>query len=114
MGTSAGSAVFLNYGWRAGAALNVGWTVATLLFLLARGPHVPRHTWLGWTGGSRPRLASHADDTNPAREVEKPGLVDDSSIESDSLDHSKSRRGSVINRAPSEVQEVRRSTTEVV
>lgn len=114
MGTSAGSAVFLNYGWRAGAALNVGWTVATLLFLLARGPHVPRHTWLGWTGGSRPRLASHADDTNPAPEVEKPGLVDDSSIESDSLDHSKSRRGSVINRAPSEVQEVRRSTTEVV
>ncbi|KAH8831355.1 MFS superfamily [Flagelloscypha sp. PMI_526] len=53
MGTSVGTKVFVQYGWRWAAALNmflVGWQ----LFALAiRGPHVSRHTWIGWEGGWR-------------------------------------------------------------
>ena len=51
MGTSVGSKVFTEHGWRADAALNLAWTGFTLVVLLARGPHVPRYTWFGWKGG---------------------------------------------------------------
>ena len=51
MGTSVGSKVFTAHGWRADAALNLAWSGFTLAVLLARGPHVPRYTWLGWAGG---------------------------------------------------------------
>ncbi|KAI0752822.1 major facilitator superfamily domain-containing protein [Daedaleopsis nitida] len=54
MGTAVGSKVFTQYGWRADASLNVGWTALTLLVHLARGPHVPRYTWWGWKGCYRP------------------------------------------------------------
>ncbi|KAM5541230.1 hypothetical protein V8D89_005159 [Ganoderma adspersum] len=51
MGTSVGSKVFTEHGWRADASLNLAWTGFTLVVLLARGPHVPRYTWVGWKGG---------------------------------------------------------------
>ncbi|KAI0671252.1 MFS general substrate transporter [Trametes maxima] len=51
MGTSVGSKVFTEYGWRADAALNLGWTAWTLGVLFLRGPHCPRYMWIGWEGG---------------------------------------------------------------
>ncbi|KAH9919185.1 MFS general substrate transporter [Epithele typhae] len=51
MGTSVGSEVFTRLGWRANAALNLGWAGLSLVVLLVRGPHVPRYTWVGWEGG---------------------------------------------------------------
>ncbi|OJT11966.1 hypothetical protein TRAPUB_11488 [Trametes pubescens] len=51
MGTAVGSKVYTDHGWRPDASLNLAWTVFSLIVLLARGPHVPRYTWLGWAGG---------------------------------------------------------------
>ncbi|SJL01290.1 uncharacterized protein ARMOST_04608 [Armillaria ostoyae] len=44
MGADVGSRVFLEYGWRAGAGLSLGWTSLALLILLVRGPHCERKT----------------------------------------------------------------------
>lgn len=55
MGTSVGSEVFIKYGWRAGAALSLGWSGWQLLMLLLRGPHCDRRTWFGYQGGLEPR-----------------------------------------------------------
>lgn len=51
MGTSVGTKVFLEYGWRANAGLNVAWAGFQLLLLLLRGPHCDRYTWFGYQGG---------------------------------------------------------------
>lgn len=53
MGTAAGTSVFNRHGWRAAAALNVGWQGFCILALLVRGPYCPRYTWLGYKGGLR-------------------------------------------------------------
>ncbi len=51
MGTSVGSKVFTEHGWRADASLNLAFTGFTLLILFLRGPHCPRYSWVGWQGG---------------------------------------------------------------
>ena len=51
MGTSVGTSVFNAHGWRAAAALSLGWQGFCLIILLLRGPHVPRYTWFGYKGG---------------------------------------------------------------
>ena len=51
MGTSVGSKVFTEHGWRPDASLNLAWTGFTLFVLFLRGPHCPRYTWIGWQGG---------------------------------------------------------------
>ncbi|KAK0191561.1 major facilitator superfamily domain-containing protein [Armillaria mellea] len=51
MGADVGSRVFLEYGWRAGAGLSLGWTGLGLFILLVRGPHCRRRTWFGYEGG---------------------------------------------------------------
>ncbi|CAA7266065.1 unnamed protein product [Cyclocybe aegerita] len=51
MGTSVGTQVFVNHGWRAGAALNMGWYGWIVFILLIRGPHCKRYTWFGYEGG---------------------------------------------------------------
>lgn len=51
MGTSVGTKVFINFGWRAGAALGLGWYGWQLFILLLRGPHCERYTWFGYQGG---------------------------------------------------------------
>ncbi|KAI0712974.1 major facilitator superfamily domain-containing protein [Cerioporus squamosus] len=61
MGTSVGSKVFTQSGWRASGALSVAWTVFALVVLLLRGPHVPRYTWFGWRGGYKPVRRKHTD-----------------------------------------------------
>ncbi|KAJ6612379.1 major facilitator superfamily domain-containing protein [Mycena sp. CBHHK59/15] len=50
MGTSVGSHIYLQHGWRACAALSVGLSGWQLFVLLARGPHCPRYTWFGYKG----------------------------------------------------------------
>ncbi|PFH53291.1 hypothetical protein AMATHDRAFT_137836 [Amanita thiersii Skay4041] len=55
MGTSVGTEVFVKYGWRAGAALSLGWYGFQLIILMSRGPHCERFTWLGWEGGAEAR-----------------------------------------------------------
>ena len=55
MGTAAGTHVFVHYGWRAAAGLNLGWYGLQILFLLLRGPHCSRHTWFGYEGGIEAR-----------------------------------------------------------
>ncbi|KAF8133308.1 major facilitator superfamily domain-containing protein [Boletus edulis] len=50
-GTSAGTVVFVHYGWRANAFLAMGLFAFQLCVLLLRGPHCPRQRWVGWQGG---------------------------------------------------------------
>lgn len=51
MGTSVGTKVFLENGWRANAGLNTAWTGFQLVILVLRGPHCDRYTWFGYEGG---------------------------------------------------------------
>ncbi|KAI0782624.1 major facilitator superfamily domain-containing protein [Abortiporus biennis] len=51
MGTSVGTKVYTQYGWRPAAALSVAWTGFSILVLLLRGPNCGRYTWIGWEGG---------------------------------------------------------------
>ena len=55
MGTSAGSKVFVEHGWRPAAALALGWEVWCLFVLFMRGPNAGRYTWIGWEGGWKAR-----------------------------------------------------------
>jgi hypothetical protein len=51
MGTAVGTKVFIQYGWRAAAAVNMAWLGWQLFILLLRGPHCDRWTWFGYQGG---------------------------------------------------------------
>lgn len=55
MGTAVGTKVFVAHGWRASAAVSMGWFGWQLIVLLARGPHCERHTWFGYQGGLEAR-----------------------------------------------------------
>lgn len=51
MGTSVGTIVFLQHGWRACAVLLQAWQGFQLAVLFLRGPHCPRKYWFGYAGG---------------------------------------------------------------
>ena len=51
MGSSVGTLVFVKYGWRAAAGLNVAWMGFQVGVLFLRGPHCERRTWVGYEGG---------------------------------------------------------------
>lgn len=70
MGTSVGTSVFNAHGWRAAAALSVGWHGFCLLMILVRGPHCKRYTWFGYDGGYSVKkpTAHKADDPNQDKE----------------------------------------------
>ena len=55
MGTSVGTQVFVKFGWRAAAVLNMALCGFQLFVLLLRGPHCKRYTWFGYEGGLEPR-----------------------------------------------------------
>ncbi|KAJ7611242.1 major facilitator superfamily domain-containing protein [Roridomyces roridus] len=55
MGTAAGTKVFTTYGWRAAAALNLGFYAWILAVIMLRGPHCERYTWFGYQGGWQAR-----------------------------------------------------------
>ncbi|KAK0490417.1 major facilitator superfamily domain-containing protein [Armillaria novae-zelandiae] len=73
MGADVGSRVFLEYGWRAGAGLSLGWTGLALLILLVRGPHCERKTWFGYQGGFRQKKVKQQDEENGLEEVDQEG-----------------------------------------
>ena len=51
MGTSVGTKVFVEHGWRACAALGMALYGAQIVIVLLRGPHCARQTWFGYEGG---------------------------------------------------------------
>ncbi|KAI9464373.1 major facilitator superfamily domain-containing protein [Boletus coccyginus] len=53
MGTSVGTRVFVQHGWRACALFMLALYAFQLGMLVLRGPHCPRDHWFGWTGGFR-------------------------------------------------------------
>jgi hypothetical protein len=55
MGTSVGTRVFLQHGWRAAAAINLALLAFQMFALLLRGPHYERFTWFGYEGGLEAR-----------------------------------------------------------
>jgi hypothetical protein len=79
MGTAVGTEVFVNHGWRAAAALSMGWYGWQLLVLLARGPHVKRYTWFGYEGGieARKSIVDAREKTLEAGEAGDHGFAPD-------------------------------------
>lgn len=73
MGTAVGTSVFNSHGWRAAAALSLGWQGFCLIMLFLRGPHVPRYTWFGYKGGLRLRKGSPP---LPAQQQQAPAQPD--------------------------------------
>ena len=70
MGTSAGSAVFLTYGWRAASALSMAFYGWQLLVLFLRGPNCARYTWFGFEGGFAFQVEQKQDGTaTPATQM---------------------------------------------
>ncbi|KAF8148205.1 MFS superfamily [Crassisporium funariophilum] len=55
MGTSVGTHIFVNFGWRAAASFSMGLYGWLLFVLLMRGPHCKRFTWFGYEGGREAR-----------------------------------------------------------
>ncbi|GAA6000036.1 hypothetical protein JCM10207_006023 [Rhodosporidiobolus poonsookiae] len=51
IGTSAGTRVYLKWGYRASGGLCLGLLGFSVLVLFLRGPHCPIDQWMGWTGG---------------------------------------------------------------
>ncbi|KAI0745407.1 MFS general substrate transporter [Earliella scabrosa] len=107
MGTSVGSAVFTQYGWRADGGLNMGWTGLTLIVLLLRGPHVSRYTWIGWEGGAKPWLARQLARIDSVSDAERgtPGVSQTASVRD--ADDKKGTEETV--QTTSEIRELRRS-----
>ncbi|KAL0064261.1 hypothetical protein AAF712_008846 [Marasmius tenuissimus] len=69
MGSSVGTKLFLEHGWRAGAGIQVAWAGWSLFVLLLRGPHCRRYTWLGYEGGGEFRKS--VIDARRKEEVER-------------------------------------------
>jgi hypothetical protein len=55
MGTSVDTQVFVKFGWRTAAALNMALYRFQFFVLLLRGPHCKQYTWFGFEGGLEPR-----------------------------------------------------------
>lgn len=89
MGTSVGTSIFNAHGWRAAAAVSLGWQSFCVLVLLARGPHCSRYTWIGWEGGAGWRKTP-----KPAADAQKPA-VEDAPSQSEKTVEAKGRTASV-------------------
>ncbi|KAG0701921.1 major facilitator superfamily domain-containing protein [Suillus ampliporus] len=55
MGTSVGTEVFVQHGWRACSLLMLALQGFQIIILLLRGPHCPRKRWFGYEGGLEAR-----------------------------------------------------------
>lgn len=55
MGTSVGTQVFVQHGWRACSILMLALHAFEILILLLRGPHCSRKRWFGYEGGFEAR-----------------------------------------------------------
>ena len=95
MGTAVGTKVFVQFGWRPAAALSVAWSGFTLIVMLIRGPHCPRHTWFGYEGGLRVRKQSSEDVTpKPIRISCEPHTESRRSLEKDQPEAHEGENGS--------------------
>ncbi|KAG7453145.1 MFS general substrate transporter [Guyanagaster necrorhizus] len=65
MGSSVGTKVFVQYGWRAGGALSMAFCGWMLFILMLRGPHCGNKTWFGYQGGWEARK----NVVEPAKEI---------------------------------------------
>jgi hypothetical protein len=85
MGTAVGTSVYNHHGWRAAAALNVGWQGFCVLALLIRGPYCPRYTWLGYKGGLRAQkhdtVAQPSGDSNNIPNSKPEKELDEKTVE---------------------------------
>jgi predicted MFS family arabinose efflux permease len=50
-GTSAGNKLYAQGGWIASGSLSVAFIAVSFIICAVRGPHVPKQTWFGWSGG---------------------------------------------------------------
>ncbi|CAK5278853.1 unnamed protein product [Mycena citricolor] len=57
-GTAIGTKLYVSGGYKLSSGIRVVFAAVELLALLVRGPHAPRHTWLGWAGGMNLRKPS--------------------------------------------------------
>jgi len=82
IGTPVGTHVFVRYGWRADAALGMGFYGFLFIILLLRGPHCQRHTWFGYEGGWKPavQVTSNASEAGVAQLSD--GLESEKDLES--------------------------------
>ncbi|EIW74210.1 MFS general substrate transporter [Coniophora puteana RWD-64-598 SS2] len=71
-GTSAGTTVFLQYGWRALGGFMMALCGFMILILFVRGPHVSRYRWVGYQGGFESRKS--VIDERKKKEKEKRDL----------------------------------------
>lgn len=98
MGTSVGTKVFLQHGWRAGAALSLAWCGFCVFVMLIRGPNVRRYTWVGWEGGwevRKDRLAAREAGQIGKGDVEKGDVgQDEKDVTVDEKEVDARRRGS--------------------
>ena len=102
MGTSVGTHVFVKYGWRAGAGLNMAFYGFQLLVLLLRGPHCKQYTWFGYEGGlearksvveERKRLEAEAALSNSSsKKVNDQNVIENKDDEDDDRDVEKGEK----------------------
>ena len=71
MGTSVGTLVFVKFGWRAAAGLNMALYGFQLFVLLLRGPHCKQYTWFGYEGGLEPRKSAVDEQLEKRLEAEE-------------------------------------------
>lgn len=77
MGTSVGTQLFNSHGWRASAGISLAWQSFALLVSLARGPHCPRYTWVGYKGGLEWRKRPQSGKQDPAeRHIDQEKSID--------------------------------------
>ena len=80
MGTSVGTRVWEQHGWRASAGLSLAWVGWMYFVLFLRGPHASRYTWIGWDGGWNWRRAdiqsAKPQNEEPLSPVEEKKVVD--------------------------------------
>ncbi|KAF8553663.1 MFS general substrate transporter [Imleria badia] len=78
MGTSVGTQVFVQHGWRACSLLMLALYAFQLGMLALRGPHCPRNHWFGWVGGFEARKSVvEARQIDDASEAAAPDSIDE-------------------------------------
>ncbi|KAJ7621029.1 MFS DHA1 protein [Roridomyces roridus] len=65
MGTAVGTKLLEVDSYKLSSGVRVAFGGAELLFLLIRGPHVARKSWLGWQGGMRFKKQKEREDADP-------------------------------------------------
>ena len=103
MGTSVGTLVFVKYGWRACAALNVGWMGFQMLVLLSRGPHCGQYTWVGYDGGlewRRPKTLHHGVPPTPTEAESKASVTTTNAVGSGGTDSKNPEEDAALSSSP--------------